>query len=58
MNTETEMNQVYYNDIADLVKRFPVADARTKFDIMTQLQSLTESFLDYYDYVGNPEDTK
>lgn len=48
-DTESEMNEFYYNDISDLVRQFPTADAKTKFMIMKKLKSLTESFVDYYD---------
>ena len=49
LDTESEMNEFYYNDISDLVRQFPTADAKTKFMIMKKLKSLTESFVDYYD---------
>jgi hypothetical protein len=55
LDTESEMNQFYYNDISNLVRQFPTADAKTKFMIMKKLKSLTESFLDYYDYFETEE---
>jgi hypothetical protein len=50
-DTESEMNEFYYNDIADLVKQFPVANAENKYRIMQELKALTDSFVDYYDWV-------
>ena len=46
----SEMNEIYYNDIADLVKQFPVASVENKYRIMQELKALTESFVDYYDF--------
>ena len=53
---ESEMNEIYYNDIADLVKQFPVANAENKYRIMQELKALTESFVDYYDFIIDSND--
>jgi hypothetical protein len=47
----SEMNEFYHNDIADLVKQFPTASAKSKYRIMQELKALTESFVDYYDFI-------
>lgn len=51
-----EMNEQFVPDILSLMGKFAVeTDPKVKFRLMQQINSLSGSFMDYYDYCGEDD---